>query len=150
MISLTEELLKKATESAAEKTAASETKTAEPKKRGRKKSVETAGAEVKNKKKPGRKADPEKAAKKKEKEAAKKIAKTEKTAKVSKTSKAAANVVFQFAGKDIDANALVERAKAVYAQNNKDKAKTINIYVNAVEGMVYPVINGASQEGFKI
>ncbi|MCR5638135.1 MAG: DUF6465 family protein [Lachnospiraceae bacterium] len=99
-----------------------------------------------------------KAAKKEAKSAEKKAAPAEKkaatAAKKAPAKKAAApkavktvaeeDVIFQFNGTNVSAKDVVAAAKANY----KGEIKSIKIYVNATEGIAYPVINGEEVGGF--
>ena len=84
-----------------------------------------------------------KAAPKAEKKApAKKTA--EKKAPAKKAAKAPAKketVVVQFAGKELDVEAVVEAAKADFKANNKGAVRSLNVYIKPEDNAAYYVVN---------
>lgn len=56
----------------------------------------------------------------------------------------------QFMGKSVDAKTLVQNAKDAWLGRGNKEAdfKSIELYINTDESMVYPVINGEPQDGF--
>ena len=96
-------------------------------------------AEAAPKKAPARKAAP-----KKETAAKKAPAK-----KAEKETEAA--VVIQYAGKEIAAKEILERAKIAFADANPGvKIETIVLYVKPEEDVAYYVVNGIGNDDFKI
>ena len=87
-----------------------------------------------------------KAAKKAAEPAAKAVKKVADDAKktVAKAVKkeAAANVVLQFAGKEVAMKDVLEAAKKAYAASNKAAIKDITLYVKPEDNAAYYVVNG--------
>ncbi len=84
----------------------------------------------------------EKPARRTRKAAAKKE-ETAPTAKKTRCKTAATKVVIQLAGKDATSDDLVARAKADWVSKGNDATDitSLNVYLNAGEGMVYYVVN---------
>ena len=92
-------------------------------------------AEAAPKKVPARKAAPKK----------------ETAAKKAPAKKTEAAVVIQYAGKEIAAKEILERAKIAFADANPGvKIETIVLYVKPEEDVAYYVVNGIGNDDFKI
>ncbi len=63
--------------------------------------------------------------------------------KAKKAPEATANVMIQFDGKEYVAKDILEKAKAAFAEENKEvELQTINLYIKPEEGAAYYVGNG--------
>ena len=85
-----------------------------------------------------------KAAAKAEKKAApkaeKKVAAKKSPAKKADTKKE--KIIVQYGGKEYDADAVVEAAKADFKANNKGCLRSINVYIKPEDNAAYYVVNG--------
>ena len=61
------------------------------------------------------------------------------------------NIKFQFGGRDLSTEEIVEKAKAAFAAANEGvEIKTVDLYVNADQCAAYYVVNGQVPENNKI
>lgn len=81
-----------------------------------------------------------KAAAKAEKKPAAKKASAKKA--VTKAEVKKENVILQFAGKEVEIDAVIASAKADFKANNKGCLRSINVYVKPDENAAYYVVNG--------
>lgn len=81
-----------------------------------------------------------KAAEKAEKKPAAKKASAKKA--VTKAEVKKENVILQFAGKEVEIDAVIASAKADFKANNKGCLRSINVYVKPDENAAYYVVNG--------
>lgn len=61
---------------------------------------------------------------------------------VTKTEVKKENVILQFAGKEVEIDAVIASAKADFKANNKGCLRSINVYVKPDENAAYYVVNG--------
>ncbi len=122
--------VKKSVEKAAEPAVKAVKKAAEPAAKAVKKAAEPAAKAVKKAAEPAAKA-----VKKVADDAKKTVAKAVKK-------EAAANVVLQFAGREVAMKDVLEAAKKAYAASNKAAIKDITLYVKPEDNAAYYVVNG--------
>lgn len=84
-----------------------------------------------------------KAAKSVEKKVAEKKAPAKKAAAKPEAKKE--TVVLQFAGKEINVDAIVESAKADFKANNKGCVRKLDVYVKPEDNAAYYVVNGKTE-----
>ncbi|MGN0622787.1 MAG: DUF6465 family protein, partial [Oscillospiraceae bacterium] len=80
---------------------------------------------------------------KSEKKAAEKKAPAKKAAAKPEAKKE--TVVLQFAGKEINVDAIVESAKADFKANNKGCVRKLDVYVKPEDNAAYYVVNGKTE-----
>ena len=122
--------VKKSVEKAAEPAVKAVKKAAEPAAKAVKKAAEPAAKAVKKAAEPAAKA-------------VKKVAdEAKKTVSKAVKKEAAANVVLQFAGREVAMKDVLEAAKKAYAASNKAAIKDITLYVKPEDNAAYYVVNG--------
>lgn len=84
----------------------------------------------------------EKVAKKAQKATEKAAETVKKTAKKAATKVAKAEVVIQFAGREVSAKDILEAAKKDFSEKNEATLKEITLYVKPEDGAAYYVANG--------
>ena len=74
-----------------------------------------------------------------------------KRASAKKAAEPKMEVHFQFAGKDVLAKSVLEKAVEAYKNTDKDaESKEVELYIVAEEGAAYYVVNGEASDDFKV